>query len=109
MADLSVADVAARVNARIADLARALLGEPNRVLSTATQLRFGNKGSVAVEIDGPNAGKWFDHEHGVGGDGLELIRHRERRCLRLGTQMAGPAASCNAKREITQADQKSGR
>lgn len=76
MAELSVADIAARLNARIADLARALLGEPNRALSTATQLRFGNKGSVAVEIDGPNAGEWFDHEYGVGGDGLELIRHR---------------------------------
>jgi len=76
MAELSVADIAARLNARIADLAHALLGEPNRALSTATQLRFGNKGSVAVEIDGPNVGKWFDHEHGVGGDGLELIRHQ---------------------------------
>jgi P4 family phage/plasmid primase-like protien len=76
MTGLSVADIAARLNARIADLARALLGEPNHALSTATQMRFGTKGSVAVEIDGPDAGKWFDHEVGVGGDGLELIRHR---------------------------------
>lgn len=76
MTGLSVAEIAARLNARIADLARALLGEPNRALSTATQLRFGTKGSVAVEIDGPDTGKWFDHEAGVGGDGLELIRHR---------------------------------
>jgi predicted P-loop ATPase/phage/plasmid primase-like uncharacterized protein len=74
--ELSVADIAARLNERIADLACALLGEPNRALSTQKQLRFGNKGSVAVEIDGPDAGKWFDHEAGVGGDGLELIRHR---------------------------------
>ena len=74
MTELTVADIAARLNDRIADLARALLGEPNRALSTTTQLRFGTKGSVAVEIDGPDAGKWFDHEHGVGGDGLELIR-----------------------------------
>lgn len=76
MAELSVADIAARLNARIGDLARALLGEPNHTLSTKQQLRFGSKGSVAVEIDGPEAGKWFDHEAGVGGDGLELIRHR---------------------------------
>lgn len=76
MAELSVADIAARLNARIADLARALLGEPNHALSTKQQLRFGTKGSVAVEIDGPDAGKWFDHEAGVGGDGLELIRQR---------------------------------
>src|SRR5687768_9147035 len=76
MAELSVAEIAARLNARIADLARALLGEPNPALSTKAQLRFGSKGSVAVEIDGPEAGKWFDHEAGVGGDGLEMIRHR---------------------------------
>src|SRR5581483_8603621 len=76
MAGLSVADIAARLNARIGDLARVLLGEPNHALSTKMQLRFGSKGSVAVEIDGPDAGKWFDHEAGVGGDGLELIRHR---------------------------------
>jgi hypothetical protein len=76
MAELSVADIAARLNARIADLARALFGEPNHALSTKTQLRFGTKGSVAVEIDGPDTGKWFDHEAGVGGDGLELIRER---------------------------------
>ena len=41
MTELTVADIAARLNDRIADLARALLGEPNRALSTATQLRFG--------------------------------------------------------------------
>jgi phage/plasmid primase-like uncharacterized protein len=75
MTQLAVAEIAARLNVRIADLARALLGEPNRKLSTATQLRFGTNGSVAVEINGPNAGKWFDHEHGVGGDGLEMVRH----------------------------------
>lgn len=43
MTGLSVAEIAARLNARIADLARALLGEPNRALSTATQLRFGHQ------------------------------------------------------------------
>jgi predicted P-loop ATPase/phage/plasmid primase-like uncharacterized protein len=72
---LPVREIAARLNDRIADLARELLGEPNRTLSTASQLRFGTKGSVAVEIAGPDAGRWYDHEHGVGGDGLEMIRH----------------------------------
>lgn len=76
MSDSSVADIAARLNDRIADLARALLGEPNHALSTKIQLRFGTKGSVAVEVAGADAGKWFDHEAGIGGDGLELIRHR---------------------------------
>lgn len=72
----SVADIAARLNERIADLARELLGEPNRTLSNASQLRYGSKGSIAVEIGGPDAGRWYDHEQGVGGDGLELIRNR---------------------------------
>lgn len=34
------------------DLARQLLGEPNRALSSKKQLRFGRRGSVAVEIEG---------------------------------------------------------
>jgi predicted P-loop ATPase len=75
MVAIAVSDLAARLNNRIGDLAREFLGEPNHALSTKIQLRFGTKGSVAVEIDGPDAGKWFDHEAGVGGDGLELIRH----------------------------------
>jgi len=69
-------DVAAMLNARIADLARDLFGEPNRELSTPRQLRFGTHGSVAVEIAGDEAGRWFDHEHGAGGDGLAMVKHR---------------------------------
>ena len=55
-------DVAAALNARIADLARDLLGVPNRSLSSPKQLRFGNHGSVAVELEAEKAGLWFDHE-----------------------------------------------
>ncbi|MBW7057625.1 toprim domain-containing protein [Paracoccus bogoriensis] len=76
---LSVAQLADMLNDRIADLACELLGEPNRQLSSAQQLRFGTKGSVAVEIDGADKGRWYDHEHGAGGAALELIAH----CLRL--------------------------
>jgi predicted P-loop ATPase len=76
MAEPSISDIAAQLNQRIADLAREILGEPNRALSTQTQLRYGTKGSIAVEIGGEHVGRWFDHEQGVGGDGLELIRHR---------------------------------
>ena len=50
---MSVAQLADTMNDRIADLARELLGEPNRELSSAQQLRFGTKGSVAVEIFPP--------------------------------------------------------
>lgn len=73
---LPLPEIAARLNARIGDLARELLGEPNRALSTTSQLRYGTKGSIAIEINGPEAGKWYDHEHGVGGDALALICHR---------------------------------
>ena len=71
--DISMTAIAERLNARIADLARTLLGEPNRALSTAAQMRYGNKGSVAIELNGHKAGCWFDHEHGVGGDALDLV------------------------------------
>lgn len=73
----SVADLAARVNYRMADLAQTLLGDPNPAQTTKYQLRYGNKGSLAVEVAGPRAGRWYDHEAGVGGDGLELIKHHK--------------------------------
>jgi phage/plasmid-associated DNA primase len=73
---VSGARLADLLNDRIADLAIALLGSPNRELSTAQQLRFGTKGSVAVEIAGRDAGRWYDHEAGTGGAGLELIRYQ---------------------------------
>lgn len=60
-----------------AELAVALLGEPNRSMSGKRELRFGNHGSVSVVIAGPKAGVWHDHELGVGGDLLALIM-RER-------------------------------
>ena len=72
---ISVARLAELLNDRISDLAVALLGTPNRELSSQQQLRFGAKGSVAVEIAGKDAGRWYDHEAGTGGAGLELIRH----------------------------------
>ena len=74
----SLADVVERLNDRAADLAGELLGQPNAVLSTKSGLRYGKKGSLALEIDGPKAGCWFDHEEGVGGGALDLIC-RERR------------------------------
>lgn len=73
---LAVAEVVARLDERPRDLARRLLGEPNRALSSKSQLRFGRKGSIAVELEGPNRGQWYDHENGIGGDGLALICHK---------------------------------
>ena len=55
-------------------MARALLGEPNRALSTRAQLRFGTHGSLAIEIAGDKRGEWYDHENKVGGGAIDLVR-----------------------------------
>jgi hypothetical protein len=60
-----------------AEIAIAVLGEPNLRLCGRRELRFGNRGSLAVAIDGPKAGHWYDHENGEGGDLIDLIQ-RER-------------------------------
>lgn len=60
-------------------VARALLGEPNRALSTKTQLRFGSRGSLSVEIAGEKRGTWHDHEASIGGGVLDLIQHKSGR------------------------------
>jgi hypothetical protein len=54
-------------------IAHALLGEPNRELSTKAQLRFRTHGSLAVEVKGCKAGQWYDHEAETGGGLLDLI------------------------------------
>src|SRR5215472_14322789 len=58
----------------IGEIARRLLNAANLKLSSATQLRFGRNGSVAVEIAGEKAGTWYDHESKTGGGALDLIR-----------------------------------
>ena len=40
------------------EIALALLGEENKRLSSAYELRYGNKGSLSVDL---NKGTWFDH------------------------------------------------
>jgi Protein of unknown function (DUF3987) len=54
--------------------ARALLGEPNARLSKPPrELRWGNKGSLSVDLQN---GRWFDHERNVGGVVLDFIQDR---------------------------------
>lgn len=48
----------------------ALLGEPNARLSSGRELRYGNHGSLAIDL---HKAAWFDHEHGTGGGILDLI------------------------------------
>ena len=59
---------------RIEALSETLLGERNAT-STRRTLRFGSKGSLAVELAGRKRGTWFSHEAGEGGGPIELIRH----------------------------------
>ncbi|WP_244307068.1 hypothetical protein [Azotobacter salinestris] len=54
----------------IEQVARHLLGEPNANMSKPTELRFGTRGSLAVDLE---KGTWFSHEEHVGGGVLDLI------------------------------------
>lgn len=57
-------------------VAQELLGEPNRKLSSADELRFGNKGSMSVDLV---KGVWADHSTGDGGGVLKLIERETGR------------------------------
>jgi hypothetical protein len=52
-------------------VAREILGEPNRALSSAHELRFGTHGSISVDL---RKGTWFDHEANEGGGCLDFLR-----------------------------------
>jgi hypothetical protein len=79
---LSAHDVARALADRAEDVTRALLGEPNRALSSRHELRFGSRGSIAVRISGNKCGAYFDHQKGRGGDLLHLIAHTH--CVGIG-------------------------
>ncbi|NKW10260.1 hypothetical protein HGG76_15070 [Ochrobactrum tritici] len=68
------------------EVARELLGEPNKHLSTTSELRFGNKGSVSIDLE---KGTWFDHGENTGGGVLALIE--EKPAARAGRQSNGCA------------------
>jgi putative DNA primase/helicase len=68
-----ISTIAYALATRAAEVAMALLGEPNRLLSSRRELRFRRKGSLAVVIDGAKSGQWYDHENGLGGDLINLI------------------------------------
>jgi putative DNA primase/helicase len=61
---------------RAAEFVIKILGQPNHRLSNDRELRFGNRGSLGVIIEGPKAGLWYDHENGQGGDLFDLVRHK---------------------------------
>jgi hypothetical protein len=74
-----IGQLKASADAQAESIARELLaGRP--CIRSGDQLRFGNNQSVSVEIAGPKAGRWFDHEARNGGRIIDLIM-RERGCL----------------------------
>jgi putative DNA primase/helicase len=61
------------LNDRAAEIARALLGVENPKLSSATELRWGTHGSVSIEIAGPKAGAYYNHERKLGGGLMKML------------------------------------
>ncbi len=57
-------------------IAEALLGVPNKALSTKHTSRWGSKGSLKLELRGAKRGVWHSKESDEGGDLLALIRQQ---------------------------------
>lgn len=55
----------------IESVARHLLGEPNKALSSRSELRFGGKGSLSVDLQKDT---WYDHEVDEGGGVVDLVQ-----------------------------------
>ncbi len=71
---MSAQDVSALLADKIEPLAIAILGEPSH--RTTHNWRWGDGQSMSVEVSGEKRGRWFSHKDGVGGDALELVRHK---------------------------------
>ena len=57
-------------------VARHLLGEPT--IKTATQLRWGRKGSLVVHVAGERMGHFYDYQEEQGGDLVDLVQRELR-------------------------------
>ena len=58
------------LSAQFENLTHHLLGEPNRNLSSANNLRYGSKGSLSINL---SKGLWHNFETGEKGNALQLI------------------------------------
>ena len=67
-------DARQELRVRAAEIVQSFLGEPNRRLSTKRQLRWGSRGSFALNVRGAKAGLWFDHENRIGGDIIDFLK-----------------------------------
>lgn len=57
------------------DVAHALLGEPNKSVSSKDEWRWGERGSLSVDL---HKGTWHDHETGEGGGVIALVMRENR-------------------------------
>lgn len=55
-------------------IATALLGQPNKRLSSGKELRFGDTGKIVVRISGEKAGTWYNFSEDKGGDMFSLVQ-----------------------------------
>jgi putative DNA primase/helicase len=92
---IDLAVLRANLIGRAAEVAITLLGKPNEALSSRRELRFGNRGSLAVATAGERAGCWYDHENGAGGDFIDLIQRQRgggfRSAITYAQEIVGPA------------------
>lgn len=56
------------------EIARDILGSPNKRLSNAKTLRFGENGKIAVRISGDASGQWYDFSASKGGDLFHVVQ-----------------------------------
>jgi hypothetical protein len=77
------------------EVATSILGEPNQKLSNASNLRFGSKGSLSVNIAGKHQGKFHNFETGESGNMIQLIQNELglgfKEALEYGQRMVGGA------------------
>ncbi len=74
--DDNLDELRAALRADAGSVAEALLGVPNKGLSTKHTLRWGSKGSLKLELRGAKRGIWHSKESDEGGDLLALIRQQ---------------------------------
>jgi len=54
------------------DIAKQLFGNPTK--TTETELRWGRHGSKSLNLQ---TGQWYDHEAGIGGGVVDLIKYHD--------------------------------
>lgn len=76
----NIPEIAERLRPHLPALVANFRGPHNPAWSSSRELRWGSKGSLAVALSGPHAGKWVDwSDDGRSRDALDLIC-RERSC-----------------------------